>query len=143
MLSLTVANANEVAIESPDRPFVVFISTQDCDTWVVPIRQTLKDLKAEFGKTVDFRELDASPSRLSTSRIAAKKLNILNIFIDSIGYATIVLVISGQRKLVQELVGPKDRTKYKQAIERALQPVDHPTSADTPPANTNQTKRQP
>lgn len=99
---------------------VVLVFDQGCKTWCQKVRPLMAELKAQYGTKVDFVELDASPGTLKEAEAKAKELGVFFFLRDSADWVPIVGVFSPQRKLVKELVGPKQKEVYVSVIDKAL-----------------------
>lgn len=78
----------------------------------------MKELKEQYGNRVEVVELDAS--LLKEAEAKSKALGVYCFLRDSAEWVPIVGVFSSKKKLLKELVGPKEKQVYAAAIDKAL-----------------------
>jgi hypothetical protein len=104
----------------PAKAMVVLVFDRHCKIWCTQVRPIMKELEREYSTRVEFEELDATGSQMSSAETKAKKLGVLNVFHDVADYVPAVLVYTARHKLVKELIGPKSKIDYKSNIDKAL-----------------------
>lgn len=124
LLLVIAAGLVNPALSAPAKPgqqvLVVLIFDQSCKAWCQKVRPMMKELGEVYGDKVSFAELDASHDKLKEAEARAKELGVYSFLSDSADWVPIVGVFSPQRKLVKELVGPKQKEVYAGAIDKAL-----------------------
>ncbi|HEY9871267.1 MAG TPA: hypothetical protein V6D08_19055 [Candidatus Obscuribacterales bacterium] len=99
---------------------VVLIFDESCKAWCQKVRPVMKELKDQYGDKVEIIELDASAPTLKDAETRAKAYGVYGFLRDSADWVPIVGIFSGRRKLLKELVGPKQKDVYVAAIDKAL-----------------------
>ena len=98
---------------------VVMVYDHECTVWCGKVKPILSDLKNEY-KKVEFVELDTSKDNMTESKNTAKTMGISKFLNENAEYAPVIGVFSAKGKLVKELVGPKNKAVYLEAISQAL-----------------------
>ncbi len=109
------------AAQQASTTLVVLIFDRGCKTWCQKVRPMMKELKDQFGDRIDVAEIDASEENLKEAEVKAKSLGVYDFLRDSAEWVPIVGVFNARRKLVKELVGPKQKDAYVSAVQRALE----------------------
>ncbi len=106
----------------PDkRPvLVVLIFDESCKVWCQKVRPIMQELKGQYTNKIEVIELDASQPTLKQAETDAKSHGVYGFLRDSADWVPIVVIFSGRRKLLKELVGPKQKEVYVAAIDKAL-----------------------
>ncbi len=99
---------------------VALVYDQSCKISCGIVRPKLKQLEDEYAGRVQFVELDVSKDCLKESEKTAKSLGILSYLQDTEDWYPAVVVFSSRRKKVKELLGPRNITEYRAAIEKAM-----------------------
>jgi hypothetical protein len=120
LMTSTIGPVVSAPARANQQVLVVLIFDQSCKAWCQKVRPMMKELGEVYGDKVVFAELDASHDKLKEAEGRAKELGVYNFLSDSADWVPIVGVFNPQRKLVKELVGPKQKEVYAGAIDKAL-----------------------
>ncbi|CAN5140009.1 hypothetical protein BH11CYA1_BH11CYA1_43280 [soil metagenome] len=101
---------------------VVMIYDHECAVWCGQVRPIMSDLRNEYKSKVQFVELDTSKEQLANSKTTAKTIGVSKFLNENADYAPVIGVFSAKGKLLKELVGPKKKEIYTDAISKALAP---------------------
>lgn len=101
---------------------VVMIYDHECAVWCGQVKPILSDLQKEYKSRVQFVELDTSNDQIASSKNTAKSIGVSKFLNENADYAPVIGVFSAKGKLLKELVGPKKKEIYSDAISKALSP---------------------
>lgn len=101
-------------------PKTLLIFDRECAVWCEQVKPIVQELQVTYKEKMDFVSLDTSAPSLEASRKSANTLGLSKFFKENMHYAPVVGVFDVRGKLVKELVGPKDKAAYRQAIESAI-----------------------
>ncbi|MBA4077131.1 MAG: hypothetical protein C0508_18995 [Cyanobacteria bacterium PR.023] len=99
---------------------VVMIYDHECAVWCGQVKPILAELQSEYKAKVQFVALDTSSDQISSSKITAKAIGASKFLSENADYAPVIGVFSAKGKLLKELVGPKKKEIYADAIAKAL-----------------------
>ena len=99
---------------------VVMIYDHECVVWCGKVRPIISQLRDEYKSKVQFVELDTSRDQIATSKSTAKTIGVSKFLNENADYAPVIGVFSAKGKLLKELVGPKKKEIYTDAISKAL-----------------------
>jgi hypothetical protein len=99
---------------------VVMIYDHECAVWCGQVKPILAELQNEYKSRIQFVALDTSSDQISSSKITAKAIGASNFLNENADYAPVIGVFSAKGKLLKELVGPKKKEIYADAIAKAL-----------------------
>lgn len=99
---------------------VVMIYDHECAVWCGQVKPILSDLQNEYKSRVQFVELDTSNDQMASSKSKAKSIGVSKFLNENADYAPVIGVFSAKGKLLKELVGPKKKEIYTDAISKAL-----------------------
>jgi hypothetical protein len=99
---------------------VVMICDHECAVWCGQVKPILAELQNEYKSRVQFVALDTSSDQISSSKITAKAIGASKFLNENADYAPVIGVFSAKGKLLKELVGPKKKEIYADAIAKAL-----------------------
>lgn len=99
---------------------LVMIYDHECAVWCGQVKPILAELQNEYKSRVQFVALDTSSDQISSSRITAKAIGASKFLSENADYAPVIGVFSAKGKLLKELVGPKKKEIYADAIAKAL-----------------------
>lgn len=99
---------------------VVMIYDHECAVWCGQVKPILAELQNEYKSRVQFVALDTSSDQISSSKITAKAIGASKFLSENADYAPVIGVFSAKGKLLKELVGPKKKEIYADAIAKAL-----------------------
>ena len=99
---------------------VVLIFDESCKVWCQKVRPIMKELKGQYSDKIEVVELDASQTTLKQAESVAKSYGVYGFLRDSADWVPIVGIFSSRKKLLKELVGPKQKDVYVAAIDKAL-----------------------
>lgn len=120
LLLFTVAPSAVAADAAGRKVLIVLIFDEGCKLWCQKVRPMMGELKKEFGDQIEVAEIDASAKTLKDAEAKARSLGIFPFLRDSAEWVPIVGVFSPDRKLIKELVGPKQKDTYVLAVKKAL-----------------------
>lgn len=109
-------DATKVAI----KPKVVLVFDRECQVWCNKVKPIVQELERTYKDKVEFVSLDTSADSFASSMSHAKPLGLAKFLADNQDYAPVVGVFSAKGKIVKELVGPKSKSIYEDAIAKAL-----------------------
>lgn len=101
---------------------VVMVYDHECVVWCGKVKPLLNDLQNQYKSRVQFVELDTSNDQIEASKKTAKAIGVGKFLNENADYAPVIGVFSAKGKLVKELVGPKSKEIYSEAISKALTP---------------------
>lgn len=101
---------------------VVMIYDHECSVWCGQVKPILSELQNEYKARVQFVELDTSNDQIANSKSTAKSIGVSKFLNENADYAPVIGVFSAKGKLLKELVGPKKKEIYTDAISKALAP---------------------
>jgi hypothetical protein len=101
---------------------VVMIYDHECAVWCGQVKPILSELQNEYKSRVQFVELDTSNDQMASSKNTAKSIGVAKFLNENADYAPVIGVFSAKGKLLKELVGPKKKEIYTDAISKALSP---------------------
>jgi hypothetical protein len=101
---------------------VVMVYDHECAVWCGKVKPLLSELQNEYKSRVQFVELDTSNDQMEASKKTAKTLGVGKFLNENADYAPVIGVFSAKGKLLKELVGPKNKDIYSDAISKALSP---------------------
>ncbi|MDP3508765.1 MAG: hypothetical protein Q8T09_12310 [Candidatus Melainabacteria bacterium] len=101
---------------------VVMIYDHECAVWCGQVKPILSELQNEYKSRVQFVELDTSNDQMASSKNTAKSIGVSKFLNENADYAPVIGVFSAKGKLLKELVGPKKKEIYTDAISKALSP---------------------
>ncbi len=101
---------------------VVMIYDHECAVWCGQVKPILAELQNEYKSRVQFVELDTSNDQMASSKNTAKSIGVSKFLNENADYAPVIGVFSAKGKLLKELVGPKKKEIYTDAISKALSP---------------------
>ena len=101
---------------------VVMIYDHECAVWCGKVKPILSELQTEYKSRVQFVELDTSKDQMASSKNTAKSIGVSKFLNENADYAPVIGVFSAKGKLLKELVGPKKKEIYTDAISKALSP---------------------
>lgn len=101
---------------------VVMIYDHECAVWCGQVKPILSELQNEYKSRVQFVELDTSNDQIASSKNTAKSIGVSKFLTENADYAPVIGVFSAKGKLLKELVGPKKKEIYTDAITKALSP---------------------
>lgn len=101
---------------------VVMIYDHECAVWCGQVKPILSELQNEYKSRVQFVELDTSNDHMASSKNTAKSIGVSKFLNENADYAPVIGVFSAKGKLLKELVGPKKKEIYTDAISKALLP---------------------
>ncbi len=101
---------------------VVMIYDHECAVWCGQVKPILSELQNEYKSRVQFVELDTSNDQMASSKTTAKTIGVSKFLNENADYAPVIGVFSAKGKLLKELVGPKKKEIYTDAISKALAP---------------------
>ena len=99
---------------------VVMIYDHECAVWCGQVKPILSELQNEYKSRVQFVELDTSNDQMASSKSKAKSIGVSKFLNENADYAPVIGVFSAKGKLLKELVGPKKKEIYTDAISKAL-----------------------
>lgn len=99
---------------------LVMIYDHECAVWCGQVKPILAELQNEYKSRVQFVALDTSSDQISSSKITAKAIGASKFLSENADYAPVIGVFSAKGKLLKELVGPKKKEIYADAIAKAL-----------------------
>jgi len=99
---------------------VVMIYDHECAVWCGQVKPILAELQNDYKSRVQFVALDTSSDQISSSKITAKAIGASKFLNENADYAPVIGVFSAKGKLLKELVGPKKKEIYADAIAKAL-----------------------
>lgn len=99
---------------------VVMVYDHECAVWCGQVKPILAELQNEYKSRVQFVALDTSSDQISSSKITAKAIGASKFLSENADYAPVIGVFSAKGKLLKELVGPKKKEIYADAIAKAL-----------------------
>ncbi len=99
---------------------VVMIFDHECAVWCGQVKPILADLQNEYKSRVQFVALDTSNDQINSSKVTAKAIGASKFLTENADYAPVIGVFSAKGKLLKELVGPKKKEIYADAIAKAL-----------------------
>ena len=99
---------------------VVMIYDHECAVWCGQVKPILAELQNEYKSKVQLVALDTSSDQISSSKITAKAIGASKFLSENADYAPVIGVFSAKGKLLKELVGPKKKEIYADAIAKAL-----------------------
>lgn len=102
------------------RPKVVLVFDKECQIWCNKVKPIVQQLEQTYLDKVDFVALDTSTDSFATSMSQAQTLGLSKFLSDNRDYAPVVGVFSARGKIVKQLVGPKNKSIYEDAIAKAL-----------------------
>ncbi len=102
------------------KPKVVLVFDRECQIWCNKVKPIVQELEHTYKDKVEFVSLDTSADSFATSMSHAKPLGLAKFLSDNQDYAPVVGVFSARGKIVKELVGPKSKSIYEDAIAKAL-----------------------
>jgi len=102
------------------RPKVVLVFDKECQIWCNKVKPIVQQLEQTYLDKVDFVALDTSADSFATSMSQAQTLGLSKFLSDNRDYAPVVGVFSARGKIVKQLVGPKNKSIYEDAIAKAL-----------------------
>src|SRR5215813_3866650 len=88
---------------------VVLIFDESCKVWCQKVRPIMKELKGQYTDKIEVIELDASQPTLKQAETVAKSYGVYGFLRDSADWVPIVGIFSSRKKLLKELVGPKQK----------------------------------
>ena len=114
------SSAAEESLPDKRPVLVVLIFDESCKVWCQKVRPIMKELKGQYTDKIEVIELDASQPALKQAETVAKSYGVYGFLRDSADWVPIVGIFSGRKKLLKELVGPKQKEVYVAAIDKAL-----------------------
>lgn len=102
------------------RPKVVLVFDKECQIWCNKVKPIVQQLEQTYLDKVDFVALDTSTDSFANSMSQAQTLGLSKFLSDNRDYAPVVGVFSARGKIVKQLVGPKNKSIYEDAIAKAL-----------------------
>lgn len=102
------------------KPKVVLVFDKECQIWCNKVKPIVQQLEQTYLDKVDFVALDTSTDSFATSMSQAQTLGLSKFLSDNRDYAPVVGVFSARGKIVKQLVGPKNKSIYEDAIAKAL-----------------------
>ncbi len=99
---------------------VVFIYDPHCRYTCDRVRPTVREIQSKFAKSVSYLEIDTAEEHTQQSKALAEKNGVLWFYNDNMKFVPVVGFFSPQRKCIKYLTGPKSRSVYEAALERAM-----------------------
>ena len=111
---------SQLSKDSSGKVLVVFIYDPHCRYTCDKVRPTVREIQSKYANSVSYLEIDTDEDHAEKSKALAEKNGVLWFYNDNMKFVPVVGFFSPQRKCIKYLTGPKSRSVYEAALERAM-----------------------